>query len=114
MGGTDVAGIEVDSLCGTRVRGVAVSMKKRSGVGVGVSLGVIVGVGVIVRVFDAVGVGPVAVGNGPYSAFEVRARAVLVPLTLAETPNPRTDGRLNVITKNTPVKNRHKRHPTKT
>ena len=40
-------------------------MKKRSGVGVGVSLGVNVGVGVIVRVFDAVGVGPVEVGKGP-------------------------------------------------
>ena len=67
MGGTCVAGtgIEVDSLCGTSVLGVAVSMKKRSGVGVAVSLGVNVGVGVIVRVFDAVGVGPVEVGKGP-------------------------------------------------
>jgi hypothetical protein len=59
------AGTKVESLCGTNVRGVAVSMKKRRGVGVDVSLGVRVGVGVMVRVFEAVGVGPVAVGKGP-------------------------------------------------
>jgi len=59
------AGIEVEPLCGTNVRGVAVSMKKRIGVGEGVLLGVTVGVGVMVRVFVIVGVGPVAVGKGP-------------------------------------------------
>jgi hypothetical protein len=59
------AGIKVVPLCGIAVRGVAVSMKKRKGVGEDVVVGVIVGVGVTVRVFDAVGVGPVAVGKGP-------------------------------------------------
>lgn len=59
------AGIKVVRVCGIAVRGVAVSMKKRKGVGEGVVVGVIVGVGVTVRVFDAVGVGPVAVGKGP-------------------------------------------------
>ena len=41
------------------------SIKKRSGVGVGVLLGVAVAVGVIVGVFVTVGEGPVAVGKGP-------------------------------------------------
>lgn len=63
---TDVeAGIEVLAEGGIAVRGVAVSMKKRRGVGEGVLLGVTVGVGVSVRVFVMVGVGPVAVGKGP-------------------------------------------------
>jgi hypothetical protein len=57
--------IDVASLFGRGVRGVAVLMKKRKGVDVGVTLGVNVGVGVTVRVFVIVGVGPVAVGNGP-------------------------------------------------
>jgi hypothetical protein len=80
------------------VRGVGVSIKKRKGVGVGVLLGVTVGVSVRVGVLVTVGVGPVAVGKGPYSARDVRAMAVLVPFDLAKTSNPSTDGRLNVIT----------------
>ena len=59
------AEIEVAPTFGMGVRGVAVSMKKRIGVGVGVLLGVIVAVGVTVGVFVIVGVGPVAVGKGP-------------------------------------------------
>ena len=58
-------GIEVMPMLGIAVRGVAVSRKKRIGVGVGVLLGVMVAVGVTVRVFVIVGVGPVAVGKGP-------------------------------------------------
>ncbi len=45
---------------------------------VGVFVAVSVMVGVIVGVFDTVGVGPVAVGNGPISAPAVSARAVFV------------------------------------
>lgn len=64
--GTEVeAGRWVACWFGLGVRGVGVSIKKRRGVGVGVSLGVMVGEGVTVRVFEAVGVGPVAVGKGP-------------------------------------------------
>jgi acyl-[acyl carrier protein]--UDP-N-acetylglucosamine O-acyltransferase len=59
------AGIDVGPVCGINVRGVAVSMKKRMGVDEGVVVNVSVTVGVIVRVFVMVGVGPVAVGNGP-------------------------------------------------
>jgi len=91
-------GFEVARLLGIGVRGVAVSMKKRNGVGVGVLLGVMVTVAVRVGVLVIVGVGPVAVGKGPYSAREVRAMAVLVPFALVKTSNPSTDGRLNVIT----------------
>ena len=90
--------IEVASLFGIGVRGVAVSMKKRNGVGVAVLLGVVVGVSVRVGVLETVGVGPVAVGKGPYSAREVSAMAVLVPFDRAKTSNPKTEGRLNVIT----------------
>jgi hypothetical protein len=59
------AGIEVAPDGGSAVRGVAVSMKKRIGVDEGVVVNVKVAVGVTVRVFVMVGVGPVAVGNGP-------------------------------------------------
>jgi hypothetical protein len=59
------AGIKVVPVCGSGVRGVAVSMKKRMGVDEGVVVKVKVGLGVTVRVFVIVGVGPVAVGNGP-------------------------------------------------
>jgi hypothetical protein len=59
------AGIEVAPDCGSAVRGVAVSMKKRIGVDEGVLVNVKVTVGVTVGVFVLVGVGPVAVGNGP-------------------------------------------------
>ena len=58
-------GIDVEPVCGINVRGVAVSMKKRMGVDEGVVVNVKVGLGVTVRVFVIVGVGPVAVGNGP-------------------------------------------------
>jgi len=90
--------IEVAWLFGIGVRGVGVSMKKRKGVGVGVLLDVMVGVAVRVGVLVTVGVGPVAVGKGPYSARDVRARAVRVPFALVKTSRPSTDGRLNVIT----------------
>jgi hypothetical protein len=59
------AAIDVEPVCGINVRGVAVSMKKRMGVDEGVIVNVKVGLGVTVRVFVMVGVGPVAVGNGP-------------------------------------------------
>jgi hypothetical protein len=66
VGGIGVdAGIEVLPVRGSGVRGVAVSMKNRMGVDEGVVVKVKVGLGVIVRVFVMVGVGPVAVGNGP-------------------------------------------------
>ena len=67
-GGAEIAveaGIEVRPGFGISVRGVAVSMKNRRGVGVDVGLGVAVIVGVTVRVFVIVAVGPVAVGKGP-------------------------------------------------
>jgi hypothetical protein len=92
------AGIKVVPECGSGVRGVAVSMKKRMGVEEGVVVNVNVVVGVTVRVFVMVGVGPVAVGKGPYSACDVRAMAVLVLLDLVKTSSPRTDGRLKVMT----------------
>jgi hypothetical protein len=57
-------------------------MKYRSGVGVGVRVGVMVMVGVMLGVFEAVGVGPVAVGKGPIKAPAVRASAVFVLLAL--------------------------------
>ena len=76
MGGTGVLiktavgasvepGIEVMPVLGIKVRGVAVSMKKRMGVEEGVVVNVTVAVGVTVGVFVMVGVGPVAVGKGP-------------------------------------------------
>jgi hypothetical protein len=92
------AGIKVVPECGSGVRGVAVSMKKRIGVEEGVVVNVNVGLGVTVRVFVMVGVGPVEVGKGPYSARDVMAIAVLVLLALEATSRPRTDGRLKVRT----------------
>lgn len=59
------AGGKVLPVCGTNVRGVAVSIKNRKGVEEGVVVNVSVGEGVTVRVFVTVGVGPVAVGKGP-------------------------------------------------
>jgi len=112
-GGRVGPGIEFGSLLGTRVRGVAVWMKKRLGVRVGVLVGVTVGVGVMVGVFEAVEVGRVPVGNGPRSASEVNATAVRVPLTLAFTPSPRTVGRSKMITYVSTVSARHKRHPSR-
>lgn len=67
-GGADVAveaATEVRTMPGFGVRGVAVSRKKRRGVGDAVLLGVAVGVGVTVGVLVMVAVGPVGVGKGP-------------------------------------------------
>jgi hypothetical protein len=44
---------------------------------------VTVGLGVMLGVLEGVGVGPVAVGNGPYNACEVSAIAVRVLLARA-------------------------------
>jgi len=57
--------IDVAWLFGIDVRGVAVSIKKRKGVGVAVLLGVVVGVSVRAGSLMIDGVGPVAVGKGP-------------------------------------------------
>jgi hypothetical protein len=72
-----------------------VSMKYRNRVGEGVAVGVFVGVGVMLGVFDAVGEGPVAVGNGASSAFDVRAMAVRVLLALEKRSSAEADGRMN-------------------
>ena len=66
--GTEVdvkTGTRVRSVLGLGVRGVAVSTKKRKGVGEGVLLGVTVIVGVTVGVFVIVALGPVGVAKGP-------------------------------------------------
>ena len=55
-------------------------------------VGVIVMVGVIVGVREGVGVGPVAVGKGPYSACDVRAIDVRVLFARAKSSSPETDG----------------------
>jgi len=67
---------------GSRVRCVTVMTGVHVGVGVRLDVGVAVGM-VDVTVGGSVGVreGAVEVGNGPRSAWEVRARAVLVLLT---------------------------------
>jgi hypothetical protein len=57
-----------------------------------VALGVSVGVGVILGVWDAVGEGPVAVGNGPMRALEVSAMEVRVLFALANSSKPEMDG----------------------
>jgi hypothetical protein len=68
---------------GSRVRGVFVTGNVAVGEGVTVEDGVAVGiVGVRVGVSEAVAVGTVEVGNGPSSACDVPARAVLVPLAI--------------------------------
>ena len=55
-------------------------------------LGVVVGVGVMLGVQEGVGVGPVAVGNGPISAWEVRAIAVRVLFERAKSASPESEG----------------------
>ena len=65
VGASVEPGIAVMPVLGIAVRGVAVSMKKRIGVGEDVVVNVTVAVGVTVGVFVTVGVGPVAVGKGP-------------------------------------------------
>jgi hypothetical protein len=54
-------------------------------------LGVTVGVDVMLGVQEGVGVGPVAVGNGPSSAWKVRAIAVRVLLDFAKSAIPGSD-----------------------
>jgi hypothetical protein len=84
--GCRVGGAEVRTFVGSPgslVRGVAVLMKVDVGEGVRVAEGVAVGmVEVMVGISDGVCVGTVDVGNGPISAPEVSARAVLVLLAL--------------------------------
>lgn len=78
------------------------------------ALGVTVGVGVTLGVLEAVGVGPVAVGNGPIRALEVRAMDVRVLLALAKSCRPETAGWMREMTYDSVDRNRNNRHPSNT
>ena len=56
-------------------------------------VGVTVGVGVMLGVWEGVGVGPVAVGNGPMRAAEVSAIEVLVLFARAKSSSPEPGSR---------------------
>ena len=90
--GLDVGGAEVKTPVvgtGSRVRKVAVTGKVEVGVGVRDAVGVGLGsVDVIVGTLVGVYVGAVDVGNGPISASEVSAMAVLVLFAMLKMSKP--------------------------
>jgi len=97
--GRPVGEEETAVFAASRVRWVAVDTNVGVGVGVRVSVGVAVGM-VEVAVGGSVGVrvGAVEVGKGPRSAWEVRARAVLVLRTPCRSPRS-SPGSLNASQK---------------
>ena len=79
-------GVEVCDARGCTVRGVKVGTSDGVGLGVRVTEGVAEGrVDVTVGVLEAVGVGTVAVGNGPSREPAVRAMAVFVLLAFCSS-----------------------------
>lgn len=77
---------------GSPVRSVPVLHTKGVRLAVGEGVQVTVGVRVPSRVRAGVGVGPVAVGNGPSRAFEVNAIAVRVRLARVNSSSPEVEG----------------------
>ena len=113
LGMSGGVGVRVRVALGMPVRNVPVAGTKGVRLGVVDEVGVRLAVGVMVRVFDAVGVGRVAVGKGPTSAWEVSAIAVLVLLALVCWP-ALSGGTLDIMALHTANRIRLKRIATKT